>query len=126
MSYSRQTMVSIFLKHLEYFPGVMFLTTNHEIQFDEAISSRVISLHYGALNAKVRAKIWKNQLRKGGHTPAEHVIESICEELGNDYELDGREIQSLALLSLAICSQRKQDISKEVIQQMYAFTHETR
>ena len=124
--YFHDAIVSIFLKQLEYFPGVMFLTTNKETDIDEAVSSRVVRLRYGPLNAKGRAKIWKKHLRIGGHKPEEHAVESICEELGNDYELDGREIKNLSQLSLAICRWRKQEVSKEVIQQMYDLTHGTR
>jgi SpoVK/Ycf46/Vps4 family AAA+-type ATPase len=124
--YFHNAIVSIFLKHLEYFPGVIFLTTNQETEFDEAVSSRVVCLRYGPLNAKGRAKIWKNNLMKGGHNPVVQVIEPICEELGNEYQLDGREIKNLAQLSLAICRRRKQEVSKEIIQQMYDLTHGTR
>ena len=123
--YFHSAIVSIFLKHLEYFKGVIFLTTNQETEFDDAVSSRVVHLRYGPLNAQGRAKIWKNQLLKGEQIPGTDIINSICEELGNDYELDGREIKNLAQLSLAICRRRKQVISKEIIQQMYDLTHVT-
>ena len=124
--YFHSTIVSIFLKHLEYFPGVIFLTTNQKTEFDDAVGSRVVSLRYGALDAKARTKIWKNYLLKAERIPEQQVIESICEELGNDYELDGREIKNLAQLSLAICRRRKQEVSKEIIQYMYDMTHRTR
>jgi SpoVK/Ycf46/Vps4 family AAA+-type ATPase len=124
--YFHNTIVSIFLKHLEYFPGVIFLTTNREADFDDAVSSRVVRLHYGPLNAKGRTKIWRNNLLKAEHVPARQVLESMCEELGNDYELDGREIKNLAQLSLAICRRRKQEVSKEIIQYLYDMTHRTK
>ena len=117
--------VSIFLKQLEYFPGVVFLTTNQETEFDEAVGSRVVRLRYDPLDAEGRAKIWKTHLLSGAPTPEEHVIELLCNELGNDYELAGREIKNLAHLSLAICRQRKQGMSKEAIQEMYDLMHGT-
>lgn len=124
--YYHNALVSIFLKHLEYFPGVIFLTTNEETGIDEAVRSRVIFLHYGGLNAKSRTNIWKNQLSKGDQAPAGKIFQSICAELGSKYELDGREIQTLAHLSLTICRRRRQGISKEIVQQLYDLTHGTR
>lgn len=121
--YYHNAVVSIFLKHLEYFPGVIFLTTNQETDIDEAVSSRVIRLRYGRLQAKSRAKIWKNELMRGAHSLTEQCIESICQDCGNDYELDGREIKTLAYLALTICRRRRQDVSKEMIQQLYELTH---
>ena len=121
--YMHSAIVSIFLKHLEYFPGVIFLTTNQKTEFDEAVSSRVVPLHYGSLDAKRRAKIWKNHLSKGGQLTEKHAIETISEELGNDYELDGREIKTLANISLILCRRRNQPVTKEIIQQMYDMTH---
>lgn len=124
--YYHNTLVSIFLKHLEYFSGVIFLTTNEETGIDEAVKSRVIFLRYGELSTKSRTNIWKNQLSKGQHAPAEEIFQSICEELGGKYELDGREIQTLAHLSLTICRRRKQEVSKEVIQELYDLIYGTR
>ena len=124
--YHHNALVSIFLKYLEYFPGVIFLTTNLETEIDKAAISRVIPLRYGSLNADDRAKIWKKQLLGRGHHSAAHDIESICEEIGNEYELDGRQIQNLAKLSLSLCRKRKQEISKEIIQQLYDLTHNGR
>jgi SpoVK/Ycf46/Vps4 family AAA+-type ATPase len=121
--YYHNAIVSIFLKQLEYYPGVIFLTTNQETDIDEAVSSRVIPLRYGSLDAKSRANIWKNHLSKGERIPEEQVFGSICDELGNDYELDGREIKTLAHLSLRICQRRRQEVSKEIIQQLYNLTH---
>ncbi|KAI1362585.1 hypothetical protein F5Y08DRAFT_271066 [Xylaria arbuscula] len=49
-SISRNAMVSVFLRTLEYYPGILFLTTNRPGALDEAVKSRVhLSLHYPAL-----------------------------------------------------------------------------
>ncbi|KAF0468700.1 P-loop containing nucleoside triphosphate hydrolase protein [Gigaspora margarita] len=46
----RNTMVGIFLRLLEYYQGVIFLTTNRVITFDDAVCSRVnMFLHYPKL-----------------------------------------------------------------------------
>ncbi|KAL9069018.1 MAG: hypothetical protein Q9157_006308 [Trypethelium eluteriae] len=116
-------MVSIFLRHLEYFSGVLFLTTNHATEFDDAVNSRVVTLHYRPLNSKDRAKLWKAQLMKKEQLLAECNIDSFCEELGEDFALDGREIKNLVTHTMAIRWQRKQHVSKQVIQEIYNLTH---
>lgn len=57
--------VSVFLRCLEYFRGVMFLTTNRRNEIDEAFKSRILlSIQYNDLTPSDRQKIWKNLLKK--------------------------------------------------------------
>ncbi|KAI0834648.1 hypothetical protein F5Y06DRAFT_306691 [Hypoxylon sp. FL0890] len=49
--FKRNGLVAVFLRVLEYYAGILFLTTNRIGDFDEAFSSRIhISLHYPALD----------------------------------------------------------------------------
>jgi len=46
----RNGLVSVFLRHLEYFQGIMFLTTNRVATFDMAFQSRILfSIKFGDL-----------------------------------------------------------------------------
>ncbi|KAL6695116.1 P-loop containing nucleoside triphosphate hydrolase protein [Trichoderma pleuroticola] len=60
----RQTsLVSVFLRVLEYYSGILILTTNRVGSFDEAIKSRVhCALYYPPLDQKQSLKIWKMNL----------------------------------------------------------------
>lgn len=50
---------------MEYFQGLLFLTTNRVGQIDDAFISRVhIAIGYGALSPESRAKIWQGFFRK--------------------------------------------------------------
>lgn len=61
----RNALVSIFLRLLEYFQGILFLTTNRVETFDDAFQSRIhIALRYGDLNAKAKRSIWKMFLER--------------------------------------------------------------
>ncbi|KAH8681802.1 hypothetical protein BX600DRAFT_447332 [Xylariales sp. PMI_506] len=124
-SYFHNATVAIFLKHLEYFPGVVFLTTNQGTDIDDAVSSRIIPLQYGPLNASSRAKIWKTQLLKDtrGIELGMEELNSICEEFGDRFVLDGREIKTLAQLSLNICKRRNQGVTRDIVQQLFDLTH---
>jgi hypothetical protein len=57
------SLVSVFLRKLEYYQGIMFLTTNRVTDFDEAMQSRIhLTLKYGALGIDTRRGIWKSFL----------------------------------------------------------------
>jgi len=121
--YNHSAVISVFLRYLEYFPGVVFLTTNQETEIDDAVCSRAIPLYFDPLNATSRAKIWKSHLFKGNSNLTEQAIHSICEELGNSYELDGRKVKMLAQLSLGASQRRKEEVSTDIIRQMYNLMH---
>lgn len=54
----RHGLVSVFLRRLEYFRGILVLTTNRVQNFDEAILSRVhIHLKYDGLSVDARKKV---------------------------------------------------------------------
>lgn len=61
----RNALVSIFLRLLEYFQGILFLTTNRVETFDDAFQSRIhVALRYGELNTKAKRTVWKMFLEK--------------------------------------------------------------
>jgi len=61
----RNALVSIFLRLLEYFQGILFLTTNRVQTFDDAFQSRIhIALRYGELTTKAKKAVWKMFLEK--------------------------------------------------------------
>ncbi|KAH7032677.1 P-loop containing nucleoside triphosphate hydrolase protein [Microdochium trichocladiopsis] len=123
--YFHNAIVAIFLKQLEYFPGIIFLTTNQDDDIDPAVISRVIRLRYGRLNPSGRAKIWRHHLSRAEKVPSENELDQLCARLGEAFELDGREIKTLSNLSLTICRSRKREISEEVVRQLFDLTHGT-
>jgi SpoVK/Ycf46/Vps4 family AAA+-type ATPase len=57
----RTAPVSVFLRVLEYYDGILILTTNCIGTFDEAFRSRVqLALHYPPLNEEDRREVWHN------------------------------------------------------------------
>jgi SpoVK/Ycf46/Vps4 family AAA+-type ATPase len=57
--------VGVFLQMLEWFEGVMFLTTNRALNFDPAILSRIhIMVEYPGLERDQRMGIWKSSLNR--------------------------------------------------------------
>ena len=55
---NRNALVSIFLRMLKYFQGILFLTTNRVATFGEAFQSRIhIGLRYDKLDIKTKKGI---------------------------------------------------------------------
>lgn len=55
--------VSVFLRTLEYYSGILFLTSNREGSIDEAFKSRIhVALHYKRIDADGNIKIWNIML----------------------------------------------------------------
>ncbi|KAM0264403.1 hypothetical protein ACHAPA_008329 [Fusarium lateritium] len=67
-------LVSVFLRQLEYYSGILFLTTNRVGVIDEAFKSRVhVSLAYPTIRAQETKEIWEgilNRIEKDNKTAA--------------------------------------------------------
>lgn len=89
----RNGMVSVFLRVLEYYTGILFLTTNRVATFDDAFKSRIhVPLRYGGLNALSRGTIWKNFFNRvpGGVDVTEDELLQLSR-----HELNGRQIKNI-------------------------------
>ncbi|KAA8570778.1 hypothetical protein EYC84_000172 [Monilinia fructicola] len=63
--FQRNSLVAIFLNCLEYYQGILFLTTNRVGVFDEAFASRIhISIWYPGFDDTKRIKVWKTLIRR--------------------------------------------------------------
>ena len=84
--------VAIFLKHLEYFSGIVFLTSNRVRVFDKAMKSRIhLALEYQPPNIDMRRRIWTHCLSE---IPASELDLDVEEDV-DDFlkeEVNGREI----------------------------------
>ena len=118
-----RSMTSLFLRRLEYFKGIMFLTTNRRDDIDEAFESRsAIILHYPSLGIDHRAKIWEMHL-KGTRISPEWDLAEKCQEFAKRYELNGRDIRHLVQVSMRICQQRSQPLSDDMIEEVFKLRH---
>ncbi|KAL9088212.1 MAG: hypothetical protein Q9165_006339 [Trypethelium subeluteriae] len=61
----RNALVSVFLRQLEYYPGILFLTTNRPGVLDEAFKSRIhIALKYPKIDLESTKKMWTNIMNR--------------------------------------------------------------
>ncbi|KAJ4018796.1 hypothetical protein NW752_005924 [Fusarium irregulare] len=61
----RNGLVSVFLRIMEYYSGILFLTTNRVGAIDDAFRSRLhLTLYYPRLSEKQTKKIWSNNIKR--------------------------------------------------------------
>jgi len=89
----RNSLVSVFLRKLEYCEGIMFLTTNRVSQFDAAILSRIhLMFKYDNLTKEAGRQIWNWFIEKAHTTkgPVEVKPEELDCLVNN--QLNGRQV----------------------------------
>ncbi|KAK4207662.1 p-loop containing nucleoside triphosphate hydrolase [Rhypophila decipiens] len=89
-------LVSVFLRALEYYEGILFLTTNRVDSFDTAFKSRIhLAIKYPELDAASRRKLWYNFLSQTSAETAEYFDRSgMLDEL-KKVPLNGRQIKNI-------------------------------
>lgn len=98
----RNALVSVFLRVLEYYEGILILTTNRVGTFDEAFKSRILlSLHYEKLSKGQRQQIWRGFIK---HLEETHVSNG-GKDTGKEYKPHNRGSSSAAVGSSKINSQ---------------------
>ncbi|KAF2401891.1 P-loop containing nucleoside triphosphate hydrolase protein [Trichodelitschia bisporula] len=114
----RNALVSIFLRLLEYFQGILFLTTNRVGTFDEAFQSRIhVALKYDELTPRARKTVWRDFLEKV------RVAEGLdaMPFKDDDYEqlsrkgLNGRQIKNTVRTAQALALHEQKRLSMEHI-----------
>ncbi|CAG8627657.1 7168_t:CDS:2 [Funneliformis mosseae] len=100
----RNAMVGVFLRRLEYYRGILFLTTNRVMSFDDAFCLRInMFFHYPKFNSEERRNIWTNFIRKG-NLP-------LCADDFIEYYLNGREIRNVLQTAQTLAKSQGQNFT---------------
>ncbi|TVY84619.1 putative AAA domain-containing protein [Lachnellula suecica] len=109
---ARNALVSIFLRQLEYYKGILVLTTNRVADCDPAFKSRIhISLHYPDLEFDARKEIWKTfimKAQKGEKKPQGMELEEIDRLAA--HPLNGRQIKNLVGSARSIARESEENL----------------
>lgn len=122
---TRNALVSVLLRVLEYYDGILILTTNRIQQFDIAVQSRVnLGIKYKDLSMDQKKKIFKNfinQIDEGKISDVEHFLGWLDDNPdANDWfeALNGRQVRNV-LFSAASLAMRDGGVLKvEHVQKM--------
>jgi hypothetical protein len=91
------TFLLVFLRALDYFQGILFLTTNRVGSFDEAFMSRIhIHIGYDELDDKARSQIWATMFDKLQDYHENHGREIRYEWNAKEYIQNSEEVRKLA------------------------------
>ncbi|OBT88249.1 hypothetical protein VE02_02773 [Pseudogymnoascus sp. 03VT05] len=113
----RNAFVSVFLRLIEYYQGILFLTTNRVDEFDEAFQSRIcLTIHYQPLDDVQRTAIWRNLL---GRIESKAWNEDILKKLGQSYKINGREINNLIRTAAALAEYEEVALAERHIETVH-------
>ncbi|KAL0574391.1 hypothetical protein V5O48_007566 [Marasmius crinis-equi] len=108
----RNALVSIFLRRLEYYHGILFLTTNLLEQCDAAFESRIhFTIKYPDLDVEARKKIWKTFLDRATKE-SERVDDPEIDKLAR-CPLNGRQIKNAVSSAQCIALSKNSPLSFE-------------
>jgi hypothetical protein len=111
--------VGVFLRVLEYFNGLLFLTTNRIDDIDEAIVSRCIALiRFHPPDDEARRKIWAVMTDQFGLTVDAQLINALVETFP---ATSGRDIKGLAKLVAKYCRHRNVPPTLDVFERCSIF-----
>lgn len=87
----RNAMVAVFLRLLEYYQGVLFLTTNRADNLDPAFESRItLCIHYSNLAVPARKQVWANLMKAAKLETSLFDLDQLA-----NHVLNGRQIKGI-------------------------------
>lgn len=107
----RNKLVSIFLRLLEYYEGILFLTTNRVENMDQAFQSRIhITIKYPDLTSDSRKHIWQNFLAAMNY--ATDFGPKDYDELANE-NLNGRQIKNMVKAAQLLAVSKRETLTRK-------------
>ena len=104
----RNKLVSIFLRLLEYYEGILFLTTNRVDNIDAAFQSRIhLSMEYHELSLASRRHVWSNFLAMSpqAHGFSDNDVDNLAV-----FPMNGREIKNVLKTAQLLASRKKEQL----------------
>lgn len=116
----QNAIVGVFLRVLEYYAGILFITTNRDDVVDDAILSRcTVRLEFKRPEPEAQKKIWLNLI-------AENKLEAMLSAKMVDtivakHPMSGRDIKNMLRLCAMVAHDRQQGITDKLVAEMKLF-----
>ena len=127
MGLQRNALVSVFLRILEYYDGVLILTTNRIGTFDEAFKSRIqLALHYPPLDRDGRWEVLRNfvqSLSEAGENIDNKEISKKLDILAR-HKLNGRQIRNTISTARQLAQYKKETLRYAHVDQAVGVVNE--
>jgi hypothetical protein len=106
---------TVFLRVLEYYEGILFLTTNRLTSFDLAFKSRIhLALKYSALDEGRRKELWKIFIDLTSKSVLQSWPDSILNDLAK-VNINGRQIKNTVRTANTLAKSKNTMLGKEHI-----------
>ena len=100
------------LRQIEYYRGILFLTTNRITTFDDAFLSRIhIALHFTELTAPAKMDIWRTFIRKAD-ADQDAFTDDIVAQLSTR-AVNGRQIKNVCHTASSLARSRGEKLKYE-------------
>ncbi|KAI0450110.1 hypothetical protein F5B21DRAFT_492349, partial [Xylaria acuta] len=97
--------VAVFLRVLEYYRGILFMTTNRGDAIDSAFQSRIhLTLHYPDLDAVAKRGIWERLISR---SEPNSILDDQSYSRLSELPLNGRQIRNTVKISLLLANKEK-------------------
>lgn len=121
----QNAIVAEFLRTLEYFDGLMFMTTNRADSIDDAIISRTAAIiDYQTPEQKDARKVWLVQAANNGVSIPDALLDELVVGFGKTKKkpaITPRDIKMLLRLALRVAKKRDVELSVEIFAQCALF-----
>lgn len=111
---------------IEYYSGILFMTTNRIRTMDTAFESRIhMAVQYDDLNRNVRRQIWHKLISRLPESEFNELESSLADLAG--WKLNGRQIRNIFLVAQSVALKDNKPLQyehlKEVIRKTLDFQH---
>lgn len=115
----QNAIVGVFLRVLEYYRGVLFMTTNMETSIDDAIVSRVTArINYEMPAEAQQAELWTILSKQNGVELSKAELANV---LANHKQLSGRDIKNLLKLAGRVANAKGEKVTAALIKKVSKF-----
>lgn len=99
----------VFLCVIEYYQGILFLTTNRAGDIDEAFASRIhLTLSYDHLSRESRRDLWRAFITRMHDEGPKWMDDACLDRLSTD-ELNGRQIRNIVSVAHSLATSRGEE-----------------
>lgn len=117
---ARNKVVAVFLRLLEYYSGIMFMTTNRADTLDPAFQSRIhLTIQYPSLDKAARRHIWASLVNS---SDPEHALKKADLDYLASLEMNGRQIKNSVKTAQLLASSKRTSLHRDHFQQVLKIT----
>lgn len=115
----QNAVVGVFLRVLEYYQGVLFLTTNRDTIVDDAVVSRCTAqVRFPIPSSGDQARIWRILADLSGVVISDAEVRAFAKKFEG---LSGRDVKRVLKLANMIAKQRKEKVTAKLLEYVLQF-----